>query len=496
MKVICLLVVCSTALFSQSLHPNHWTQDDLRYLYHRGELWQVSPLSGPYDLQVLRPALQAAGGERGINLERFDALLQRLPQQDEELLFWVESRNAYEKGPQLELYHGTQRARFGVRVRPWLQIYHTVLADNRIDEDRNYRGKRQAGLAAYSEQAVVVAHHKQFELKFGRDFLTWGIGRDAALLKSDFCQPIDMLQLAWKSRYFKFSWFTSGLAQTRYRIDGDPSRQNRFLSGHRLEIYPWKYLHIAVSEAFLYGGVNATWKINYVHPFMFYHGEQLNGGGNGNTIGAVEMALMPLDNLMLYANLMIDDVQLENQVISDQEPNEIGILGGFNLADPFGLRGLDLFAEYTRVTNRTYNTINDWEKWLHRGQPLGHFLGNDFDRLWIGMQYWPQPGWRIGVDYEQRRDGEGRIGDDFSRPWRDLEPGESYSENFPTGVVEESGRLHLRFFYQPVYWLNIRLHAARVDIDNLNHIPDNHDDYWQFDAGVSVDFLYKVGIPR
>ncbi|MBD3385108.1 hypothetical protein GF407_09285, partial [candidate division KSB1 bacterium] len=172
MRTIFLFFVFTTTLFSQSLHPDHWTQDYLRYLYHRGGLWQHSPLSGPYEWEVLRPSLPDAVAASGIGFSRMDALLQRLPQRDEELLFWIESRDAYEKGPQLELYHGTQRARFGVRLRPWLHIYHTVLADNRIDEDHSYRGKRQAGLAAYSEQAVMVAHHKQFELKFGRDFLT------------------------------------------------------------------------------------------------------------------------------------------------------------------------------------------------------------------------------------------------------------------------------------------------------------------------------------
>jgi len=51
---------------------------------------------------------------------------------------------------------------------------------------------------------------------------------------------------------------------------------------------------------------------------------------------------------------LIDDIQIEKSGPGDLEPNEVGYIYGANLADPFGVFGLDVYGEYTRITNRTF----------------------------------------------------------------------------------------------------------------------------------------------
>ena len=394
-------------------------------------------------------------------------------------------------------YHARQRGTVGMRVASWLEVYDTFYLDNRLDEDANFLGKQQNGMAAYSEQAYSLARYKSFTFKFGRDFLRWGPGREATLMVSDFSRPMDQVYASYRSRYFGFSFFTASLdakriADTGYQMPdgGGAIRANRYLSGHRLEVRPWKYLYIGISEAILYGGPDFGYNLAYTNPFIFYHGVQANGPDGGNTIGSVSIAIMPKRNYFFYGEYMIDDIQLENEFPGDLEPNEIGYLIGLNIADPFHLSGLDIYGEYTRITNRTYNGQGGlWEKWLHRNQPIGHFLGNDFDRLVIGGQYWPEPSYRVGIQYEKRRRGEGRIEKAFDTPWVNTPPGETYSEPFPTGVVESSDILQLSFTWQPRWWLRIGGEMQSWNMGNKENIAGVGGSFTEWSLSVEFDVL-------
>ena len=83
--------------------------------------------------------------------------------------------------------------------------------------------------------------------------------------------------------------------------------------------------------------------------------------------------------------------------------------------------------------------------------PIGHFLGNDFDRLILGTRYRKRT-IRCEIAYEHRRRGQGRITDVFTTPWRDIAHGQSYSEPFPTGIVENGDNYRLTARWHPLHW--------------------------------------------
>jgi len=190
-----------------------------------------------------------------------------------------------------------------MRVMPWLHVYDTFVLDNRLNETPSYLGKTQSGFASYSEQAFVLAYYKKFHLKIGRDFIRWGPGRDAALMISDFSRPLDQISASYFSKYFNFTFFTASLDPTHFPVDGEKISnnlpQNRYLSAHRLEIRPWKYLYFAFSEAVLFGGPGVSYDLAYLNPVLFYHGVQLNGPVAGNTVGSISFTLMPVQNISL-----------------------------------------------------------------------------------------------------------------------------------------------------------------------------------------------------
>ncbi|MBN1464735.1 hypothetical protein JXA02_03165 [candidate division KSB1 bacterium] len=476
-------------LAAQSIRPNHWIEEDLSFLWHRGYLWELSPLERPFtssDIFALQDSAAAAAPVRAFQL------LGRMAarEESETTLGWLLLDEAYEADGSRSIYHAAQRATLGAHLSPNLQLYAGFHVDNQLDSDSSYLGKRQSGMAAYMEQAFVLFDRNGFRAKFGRDYLVWGPGLDGSLHISAASRPMDHLYLAWKNRWLKLSFFTATLDDTDFPVQGEPSTQHRYLSGHRLELRPFRYARIGLSETALFGGPDAGIDFALLNPMQFYAGVQLNGPQSANVQASVDAAIMPMQNVTLYGSYLLDDMQFEDEAQDDQEPAQYGLAVGLNWADPFAWGGADFFLEYARVTNRTYNGQGGpWEKYLHRRRPIGHFLGNDFDRLIVGVRHRPSAAWRLGLLYEHLRRGEGRIEDDFTTPWRDIGDGQTYSEPFPTGIVEVGDNVRFTARWQPLLWLYGDFYLCRQQLKNAGNQRDAQQSYWEVKVNVSFELL-------
>ncbi len=493
LKRFFILLLLAISLNAQTLRPNYWLDDDIRFYHYRGLLWQFSPLERPYSAQLLQETVLntwASGPAQH--------LLQKLPSIDshEQILGWAILDNALQQTQEKAWLHSIQRASVGGKLHPNVNLFTIFYIDNRLDEDSTYIGKRQSGFAAFMEQAYLGIDYKSFQLKFGRDYLVWGPGRDASLMISANSRPMDQLYLAWQNRWIKFSYFAATLDKTEHEVKNQPSVQNRYLSGHRLELRPLKHLSLGISETALFGGPDAGLDFALLNPVTFYTGVQHNGPQIANVMAAADVMWMPLPLLTVYGSVLIDDIQLEDENIDDKgEPAEYGLLAGVNWADPLNIAGLDCFAEYTRVTNRTYNGQGGpWEKYLHRNDPIGHFLGNDFDRWLAGFEYRPVPQWRSRLEFDKRRRGEGRVHNPFDAPWRDIPPGETYSESFPTGVVESSNTIRFLTRWQPLWWLYGSFGVSYSDVKHVENQLNVHDTYWDVLLSLSIEFLGTTSI--
>lgn len=340
------------------------------------------------------------------------------------------------------------RSFVGAYPSPALSLINVMRVDRGVADEPEYLGKRWRDITGLTEQAYINYDKGKYRLKFGRDYVKWGRGFDSSLLLSDYSRALDHIHFQFDLQRLRFVYLAAKLDPLRLpdslaqilRTEFAP----RYLAAGRLEaeILPQR-LRLAFSQMVLYGGPHRRFEWLMLNPLLLYHGEQLNGDLNGNTAIAFDALFMPRAGVEIYGQWLIDDFQIENVDSTDLEPNEWGMLIGGRIAEPFGLNGATLGLEYTRVANRTYKTKRDWEKFLHRQQPLAHFLGNDFDRwlahasAYTGRQVWTQ------FVFEYRRRGEGRIATAFDQPWLVVPAGQSYHENFPTGTVERS--LHLRW---------------------------------------------------
>lgn len=394
-------------------------------------------------------------------------------------------------------YKGIYRAGAGATIMSNLSVFSGVNFNQYDVNNEDYQGYEWRGVTGYMEQAYTAYQTRRYTIKFGRDFIIWGPAQNGSLVMSGIARPLDHLYAAMNFGPFRFSWFAAELDDHgRKKTDSAKIAVKRYLAGHRLDARFWRNrLQIGISELMLYGGDAEKFNIVYLNPVMFYHGEHKNSASYlGNVLPSVDLLIYPKPNWNIYTSLLIDDYQVEKVVVTDLEPNEIGFLIGTTLADPFNIQGSSINLEYTRVANRTYKTPDPLETFIHRGAPLGHPLGNDFDRILVGVAYWVRPALQVKVNYSHIRHGEGSIYTPWDEPWMNLTLEEGYSEPFPFGIVESRDifELQARWYYND--WLRFNLQIQSYNFNNQSNIEGQSDSYLQGKINVELNpgYLWSI----
>ncbi len=367
-----------------------------------------------------------------------------------------------------------------------LALVNAIRVDQELRDDPKYFGKRWRGFAGYTEQAYALLHFDKYMAKFGRDFLWWGRGYDATLLFSDHSRPLDQFYGRIALNKFRLHYVAAKLDPMSLpdSLQGSPilNFAERYLSAVRAEmVFNPRVLTVGTTQMVVYGGANRGFEWHYLNPLLIFHGEQLNEQRKGNTFLAFDFVLRPRARAELYGQLLIDDYQIERTGKRDLEPSEIGYLLGGEIAGPFKLAGASFGVEYTRVANRTYNTLTSWEKFTHRNRPLAHFLGNDFDRWLVHGHLYAGANLELNAVFETRRRGEGRIDSTFDAPWLEVDEGQSYSENFPSGVIERSTHLQLELRWHPnaAFYLSLNgMHSRYRDFKHQSGVNKTENSFF------------------
>ena len=312
---------------------------------------------------------------------------------------------------------------------------------NKVDAIRGNDAKF-AGVYGYTHLAFIEYSNNFIDLNYGRSFVELGNGKFSNLLVSNYSRPFDQIQLKFKYRSYSLR---SNVIQLESIGDS-----KRYLSFHTLE-YSNKKLQLLAGESVLIAGENRSFELQYFNPMMVWLPEQVNvstGSGNSMLFGSIKYVSTP--TLSFWGELLIDDYQINNESKGDLEPNEIGFLGGVEKTGwPF--ESSNFWFEYTRITNRTYQTPDISETYTHRGFPIGHYLGNDFDMIQL---YYSQENMKgklkpyISLAYV--RDGANGLDTPFDTPWEDstVTMTTGYSEPFPTGPITYVTEIELAADYK------------------------------------------------
>ncbi|MBN2012305.1 hypothetical protein JW960_23450 [candidate division KSB1 bacterium] len=459
-----LIVLIITATFihsslfsSETLPTDHWAYEIIDQLRTAGYFHELLILNRPYSREVVAQSLSkisygithneihpSDSEERLLNLlqQEFRNELSRIQKEVVDwrhLGLWFDYRTVVDTSK----IHSIPAIKGIFSLSPLKCVTISVSSkfDKALLDDPDYFGYKWRGLAVFTEQAYVRWKYKSFDVLWGRDYVKWGPGETGQLILSDASRPLDQFGFSIQYGIIRFSYLGARL-NPGYLPDSTKDQlhtltANRYLSGHRFDIAINKRFKIGLSEMMLYGGANEGIELQYHNPFLYYHAELLNGGGaNGNVILGLDAEYFPRTNWKIYAEFILDDIQVERTAMTDLEPAEYGLITGLEHANLFGVDGANIHVEYIRITNRTYNSPNSWEKYLHRRQPLGYISGTDLEKWHIYYQQWMKANFRFRFGIEVTRKGEGFIEKDWDTPWLTFSDEGTYSEAFPSGVVE------------------------------------------------------------
>jgi hypothetical protein len=349
-------------------------------------------------------------------------------------------------------------------------LRYSAYLDQRFKDDPYFIGYDWKGFQGYQEQMYISYATDFVDLKFGRDYIKWGYGHTGNLLISDNSCPFDQFSLKVRSRYISFQAFVAQLDKMY--------NANRYLNAARFEIKPVANLSVGLGQSSLYGGENQSLDFTMSNPLAFYSFTQDNDRKSMNMMLYADFAWYFRNKYKLYSEFLVDDFQIDHEVKSDLEPNELAFL--------FGIQAVDLFfdtrgwLEFVQVRNRTYNVpdARPFEKFLHKNMPIAHPLGTDFQLFQIHLDRWMNSHFRLDLDYSLLRQGEGTIRGEFTEPWMadEVTMGTGYKEKIPYGIIETTNKIYASLHYEYNVHLQSDLSIGYETIDNLEHLEGNKSD--------------------
>lgn len=163
-----------------------------------------------------------------------------------------------------------------------------------------------------------------------------------------------------------------------------------------------------------------------------------------NILAEIDLTLHIGPDFKIYGGYLIDERPLPSWLplsqgespAPDGKPWKVGYQAGGEWNRPLGISGLTFYTEYTRINQYTYTAADPFFTYTHKGKLLGGPLGPDSDQLNLELVTTGNSTWVFGLAYSRLRQGEGRIGDQWTS-----QPGQN--EIFLTGTVETTDKYAL-----------------------------------------------------
>jgi hypothetical protein len=338
-----------------------------------------------------------------------------------------------------------------------LKVYYlsaTQFPDIPKTEVRMSQPAKETKTASLSNY-YIKAKLPWFSIFFGHDNLHWGPGRHGALLLSEHPLPMNILKL--QAQYYPVN-FQAVAARLGSSID------KKYLSGHRLELNLWDKCAVGIAETVVYGH---RFETVYLNPVQIYTTTEFvfpeAVGENDNVLISGDLDLVPLRNLELYGEVMIDDYRPFSYSPKNWG-NKFGVLFGGYWVDPFQIPDTDLRLEYAFVNQYAYTHSNKINAYTHFDSPIGHQIGTDADDLWLNLKHWFTPNFTVSLSYELERHGEGNV----NKPHPSGAPDDDEWE-FLSGVTESTHSICLGASYNMIGKYSVALEYTHYWMENVEN---------------------------
>jgi hypothetical protein len=306
----------------------------------------------------------------------------------------------------------------------------------------------------------------------GRNFIGDGY---RSLLLSNNSNNYNYLKI---NTHYKFLHYQNIFAELV--ADHIPRANNRvprkFMTAHYLSLNILKNLNISFFESVVYGARNGL-ELGYLNPIIFYRAVEQNLGSPDNAMVGMTAKYNFLRRFSVYGQIVFDELVFNELFINRQGwwGNKYGLQAGLKYADAFGLKGLQLQAEYNIVRPYTYTFIDSTANYTHYNQPLAHPLGANFKEAIFMATYTGVPRLFLQAQLFYIQQGLDTMGSNWGTNLRQsyTTRQQEYGNQIGQGMAQNSLIFNLQAQYAIRHNVNIALlytyRRSRSDLTTQNY---------------------------
>jgi hypothetical protein len=295
-----------------------------------------------------------------------------------------------------------------------------------------------AAANALPQLRVAYTPSPYFELEagFGRHFVGHGY---RSLFLSDVAMSYPYLRITTDVWHVKYTNLFAMQRDIRPELPHTATRR-KYTSTHHLSWAVGKRFSVGIFESIVWQARDTAlqrgFDPNYLNPIIFYRPVEFAIGSPDNVLLGMNLAWEPLDGMLLYGQLLLDEFLLsEFRARNGWWANKWGTQLGAKWRDAGGVRGLCALAEFNLVRPFTYTHGSVLQNFGHYYQPLAHPLGTNFYE-WVVRAYREWGKWYgefHGVHAVYGRDPEGQnLGGDIYSSYAN--PSMQYGNTLAQGI--------------------------------------------------------------
>ncbi len=443
--LVCLAAVLPSSVAAQGASPyvplHHWAMPYVEHLIARGALADPTPLTRPLHADDLVRALEAADTTRLNTAERRmvrDILADLRPPATERPWLRVNGEvtgagaSHARRDPLRAAGPSHATAAGGLDLQ--LALGHVMLVthpyfDTRLKYDPDYFGKKDRFIAGRNAEAYGDVRFGLGEVFFGSVDRNWGPSTVEGLLVSPSPYSYDHLALTLGTSRLQLQGLLTQLDDLN---DATGTVNHRYFVAHRLLYRPSGATALALWEGEIIAGPARQLEPAFANVLNLGLLVEYDQNTNVNSLLGFDFATR-IGHTHLFAQILIDDFQIDRSTQADSEPPSYGLTAGVQT----DVRGIAWTAFYTQVANLTYRTPDPAETVERRFVGLArNFSG--YDQLTLRAGVLVGPGVLVAPEATLLRQGQG----DFRLPYPPVAAFGSTPTLF-SGVVERTVRLAL-----------------------------------------------------
>jgi hypothetical protein len=340
---------------------------------------------------------------------------------------------------------------------PLLAVTHPYF-DTRLKQDPDFFGKKNRFIAGRNAAAYVSAQWRFADVFFGTLDRNWGPPMLPGLLVSASPYGYDHFAARVGTRSV---FLDAVITQLDDAVDTAGVTHHRYFVAHRFVVRPPGATTIALWEGTLFSGPGRQLEPWYANVLNLGILAQYNEGTAANNQLGLEIATR-VRGVGVFAQLLVDDVQVDNSVASDAEPPSYGV----TLAAQGRMLGrrAGWTALYTRVTNLAYRTPDPAEAVQRRFVGLARDFA-DYDQVTVRVTTIVGPGMLLAPELTLLRQGEG----DFRQPYPLVAAYPTTPTTF-AGVTERTLRAAVGGSLDLPGRVGLRFDAGMHRVSNAGHV--------------------------